>query len=178
MKMRSIKLFALIFIFFAFITPMAEAELILFSDDEFDNRKDIGNLLASTSEIKALNQEFQAFEISLSKLNTVERKKRLGKPGQKSPATYALPIFANEVFMVGGLGLEDEGAKTFYAIDELAGVEFYSFRYSEGNVVSVAKVYFHVDKSFIPVKSKADLPRRLSWDKERFKAIKVRLGVL
>ena len=176
--MRSIKLFALIFIFFAFVTPMAEAELILFSVDEFDNREAIGNLLASAPEIKALNQEFQAFETSLSKLNPVEREKRLGKPSQKLPATYALPLFANEVFIVGGLGLEDEGAKTFYAIDELAGVEFHSFRYSGGNIVSVAKVYFHVDKNFIPVKSKADLARRLSWDKERLKAIKVRLGML
>jgi hypothetical protein len=83
------------------------------------------------------------------------------------PPSAVRPIFAPHGIGLPGI-LQETAHHGFYPMGDIAFVAFYFF---DEEHVANAVLYFRADDAFVPLRSAADIDKRLQWDLRRLKQV-------
>jgi hypothetical protein len=149
------------------------------SPDNYDVRERIRKVAQNKAEFAAAEEETRTFCQTLQRVGEGGFDTLFGKPSKefsffdlykRAPSDYAIPVFENSNFAIGGLGYTGNNESRFYAISDIGGVLMLP-RGDDGNLSAVF-LYLKIDNKFIPIESVEDYRARIDWDKAKLKRLR------
>jgi len=129
--------------------------------DDLNARVQIWETESNKVEIADARKEHWDFKRRLSSVGEDKFESLFGKPSEKVPAGYAIPVFTHSGVGISGF-CYNSVPPSFYSISDLGGVLIYP--YGDGKKVCASLVYLKIDEKFTPVRSPSDYRARMDWD--------------
>jgi hypothetical protein len=158
---------------FGALSSTGPAVILGFIESPQDDLKVLGgcNYICGHPELQPLLAEYnELLEVRIYPLRALTNIVAFfGAKLDQRPADRAKPLFVP--IMIGESGLTpsdtpDKRHVDFHAIGDIGYLEVhYSF---DGVRIAACAIHFQTDDKFIPIKSMADFPKRLDWDRARF----------
>jgi hypothetical protein len=149
------------------------------SPDDYDVRERIRQAAKNNAEFAAAEEETWTFCGALQRVGEGGFDTLFGKVFKefsfsdlykRAPSDYAIPVFENSQFAIGGLGYSGNNESRFYAISDIGGVLMLP-RGDNGNLSAVF-LYLKIDNKFLPIYSAEDYRARMDWDKAKMKRLR------